>query len=98
MLFPSVRIQSAGMLAYAWIHFHLHPFNVRSMFGIDACTARVEKHAAVARRFALEFQAQVEIAIRLFRRQVAILVGGTFAKDGAMVHNPLLCPIIFPAS
>src|SRR5712692_1096278 len=93
----SAFIQSAGVLAHVWVHLDLHALDVRPMFGIDARNARMEKHAAIARRFALEFQAQAEITIRLLSRQVAILVGRTFAQDRTLLHDPLLLPIILPA-
>src|SRR5205809_7584041 len=33
---PAAFVKPAGMLAYAWIHLDLHPFDVRSMFVIDS--------------------------------------------------------------
>src|SRR5206468_9713428 len=94
---PTAFVESAGMLANAGVHFHLHPFDVRAMLGIDSRNARMEKDAAVASGFALELEAQVEIAIGLFGRQVAIFVGGAFAQDGALLDYPFFRAIIFPA-
>jgi len=93
----SAFIQPASVLAHARVHLRLHSFNIRTVFRIDARDARVKKHAAVARGLALELKSQMEVAIRFFGRQVAILVGGAFAQDSALLDDPLFFPIVLPA-
>jgi len=57
----------------------------------------VEKYAGVARRLALEFQTKVEVAIGFLRGEVAVLSGRAFAKNRAVLSNPALFAVDFPA-
>src|SRR5207247_10890554 len=84
-------------IALAGVWPGLSAFGVRAVLSIASGHARVEDHAAIACRLPLELEAQVEVAIRFFGRQVAVLVGSAFAQDRALLHNPLLRAIVFPA-
>ena len=66
------------------------------MLRIDARDSGVEKNAAVAAFLALETEAQIEVAIGLLRRQVAVFVVGALTKDRVALRYPLLFAVVLP--
>ena len=93
---PAALIQAAGMIADIGINLHLHAFDVRAVLRIDARDSGVEKNAAVAAFLALETEAQIEVAIGLLRRQVAVFVVGALTKDRVALRYPLFFAVVLP--
>src|SRR5436309_7764541 len=89
-------IQPAGVFADARIHLHLHPFDIRAVLRIGASNPRVKKKAAIAVRFALELQAQIEVAIGLLGCQIAVFIGRAFAQDRSLFDTPSFISVLLP--
>jgi hypothetical protein len=66
------------------------------MLRVDTGNPGMQEDTTVAGGFGLELEAQIEVAIGLFGGQVAVLVGGAFAKDGASFNNSFFFTVVFP--
>jgi len=85
------------MLPDTGIHFDLYPFDVRTMFGVDAGNFGTQKNSAIAIRFGLEFQTQIEISVTLLGRKISVLVYRALAENCPVLDDPFFLTIVLPA-
>ena len=88
---PRALVEAARVHAGMRIDLHLDALDV------DPVERRVIEDAAVPRALRLEPGLHLEVAIRLLRREVAVLLRDRHAVDLAVVHRPALLAVWLPA-